>query len=72
MTFKRFPWAIAPATALRWDQDQPGATAPGQRPTRPWRALPARRVGRWPFVVPRPAGLQGTAPRGRGNAGRVS
>ncbi|MFN5825432.1 MAG: hypothetical protein ACK446_00015, partial [Rhodobacterales bacterium] len=27
---------------------QPGAPAPGQRPTRPWRALPARRVGRWP------------------------
>ncbi len=64
--------AIAPAKALRRDQDQPGAKAPGQRPTRPRRALHARRVGRWPFVVPGPAGLQGTVPRGRGNAGRVS
>jgi len=44
--------AIAPATALRWDQDQPGAKAPGQRPPRPWRALLARRVGRWPLLVP--------------------
>ncbi len=61
--------AIAPATAPRWDQDQPGATAPGQRPTRPRRALPARRVGRWPSVVPEPAGLQGTVPRGRGKRG---
>jgi len=43
--------AIAPAKALRRDQDQPGAKAPGQRPTRPWRALPARRVGRWPLLV---------------------
>ena len=31
--------AIAPATALHWHQDQPGAKAPGQRPTRPWPAL---------------------------------
>ncbi len=58
--------AIAPATALHWHQDQPGAKAPGQRPTRPSRALLARRVGRWPFVMPGPAGLQGTVPRGRG------
>ena len=50
----------------------PGAKAPGQRPTRPRRALRTRRVGRWPFVVPEPAGLLGTVPRGRGNAGRVS
>jgi len=59
--------AIAPATALRWDQDRPGAKAPGQRPTR--RALLARRVGRWPFVVPGPTDLQGTVPRGRGKRG---
>ena len=38
----------------------------------PRRALRPRRVGRWPFVVPGPTGLQGTVPRGRGNAGRVS
>jgi hypothetical protein len=44
--------AIAPATALRWDQDRPGAKAPGQRPTRPWRALRSRRVGRWPALFP--------------------
>jgi len=62
--------AIAFATAIRCDQHQPGAKAPGQRPTRPWRALRPRRVGRWPFVVPGPTGLQGTVPRGRGNAVR--
>jgi len=60
--------AIAPATALRWHQDQPRATAPGQRPPRPRRALCTRRVGRWPFVVPGLVGLLGTVPRGRGNA----
>ena len=43
--------AIAPAKALRRDQDQPGATAPGQRPIRPWRALRPRRAGRWPAVA---------------------
>ncbi len=32
--------AIAPATAPRWDQDQPGAKAPGQRPPRPRREPP--------------------------------
>jgi len=47
-----------------------GPKAPGQRPPRPRRALLARRVGRWPAVVPGPAGLQGTVPRGRGNAMR--
>jgi hypothetical protein len=31
--------AIAPDTAPRWDPDRPGAKVPGQRPTRPWRAL---------------------------------
>jgi len=64
--------AIAPAKSLRLDQDRPGAKAPGKRPTRPRRALRPRRVGRWPFVVPGPAGLQGTVARGRRNAGRVS
>ncbi len=64
--------AIAPATVLRRYQDQPGAKAPGQRPTRPRRALRPRRVGRWPIVVPGPTDLQGTVPLGRGNAGRVS
>jgi hypothetical protein len=33
---------------------QPGATGPGQRPLRPRRALPARRVGRWPLCRPDP------------------
>jgi len=44
--------AIAPATALRWHQDQPGAKAPGQLPSRPRRALRPRRVGRWPALLP--------------------
>jgi hypothetical protein len=48
---------------------QPGAKAPGQRPPRPRRALLARRVGRWPIVVPGPADLQGTFARGRGKRG---
>ena len=30
---------------------RPGAKAPGQRPTRPWRAFLARRVGRWRFLT---------------------
>jgi len=64
--------SIALGPAPRRDQDRPGAKTPGQRPPRPWRALLARRVGRWPADVPGPAGLQGTGPRGRGNAGRVS
>jgi len=38
--------AIAPATVPRRDQDGSGAKTPGQRPPRPRRALPARRVGR--------------------------
>jgi hypothetical protein len=29
----------------------PGAQSPGQRPPRPRRALPARRVGRWPALL---------------------
>jgi len=61
--------AIAPATVLRRYQDQPGAKAPGQRPPRPRRALRPRRVGRWPFVGPGPAGLQGTVAHGRGKRG---
>ena len=61
--------AIAPATALHWHQDQPEAKAPGQRPTRPWRALRPRRAGRWPFVVPGPTGLKGSVARGRGKRG---
>ncbi len=43
--------------------------APGQRPPRPRRALRTRRVGRWPFVCPGPAGLRGTVARGRGKRG---
>ena len=39
-----------------------GGQSPGQRPPRPWRALAS--------VGPGPAGLQGTVPRGRGNAMR--
>jgi len=61
--------AIAPATAMHWDQDHPGAKAPGQRPTRHRRALRPRWAGRWPFVVPGPTDLQGTVARGRGKRG---
>jgi len=61
--------AIAPATLLRWHQDRPGAKAPGQRPPHHRRALCIRRVGRWPFVVPGPTGLQGTVAHGRGKRG---
>jgi len=43
--------AIAFATVPRWHQDHPGAKVPGQRPPRPWRALLARRVGRWPLSL---------------------
>ena len=39
---------------------------PLARPAPPLGALRTRRVGRWPFVMPEPAGLQGTVPRGRG------
>jgi len=63
--------AIAPATALRWHQHQPGATAPGQRPTRPWRALLACRVGRWPLLV-RVAQVLVAAFRAGGETRRVS
>jgi len=58
---------------------QPGAKAPGQRPTRPRPApdpppagasLPPGRA--LASVPPGPAGPQGTVARGRGNAGRVS
>ena len=72
--------AIAPAAALRWDQDRPGAKAPGQRPTRPRPAPdpptagashpPGRALA---SASPGPAGLPGTiARRGGGNAGRLS
>jgi hypothetical protein len=44
--------AIAPATSARRSLASRGAKAPGQRPPRPRRALLARRVGRWPPVVP--------------------
>ena len=53
--------------------------APGGRPTRPRRAPDPPPAGAshppgWALacVPPGPAGLQGTVPRGRGNAGRVS
>jgi hypothetical protein len=62
--------AIAPATALRWHQDQPGAKAPGQRPPRPRRALLARRVGRWPLLFPDPPVYGALSRPGGGNAVR--
>jgi hypothetical protein len=62
--------AIAPATAPRRDQDRPGAQSPRPAPAPPPAGASPRRVGRWPAVVPGPAGLQGTAARGRGNAMR--
>jgi len=49
---------------------QPGAKAPGQRPTR--RALRTRRVGRWPVLVRVARVFAGAPRRGGGNAGRVS
>jgi hypothetical protein len=52
--------AIAPATALRRDQDRPGAKAPGQRPPRPRRA-PA-------FVARAKGPVRLWPPTGRGNA----
>ena len=49
---------------------QPGAKAPGQRPTRPRRALRPRRVGRWPAVfLDRPI-YRAPSRRGGGNAVR--
>ena len=51
---------------------QPGAKAPGQRPPRPWRALHARRDGRWPAVAPGPDDLRGTVPRRAGETQCVS
>jgi hypothetical protein len=49
-----------------------GPKAPGQRPPRPWRALPARRVGRWPLFVPDLRVCRAPSRAGGGNAGRVS
>jgi len=43
--------AIAPATAPGWPLSSRGPKAPGQRPPRPWRALLARRVWRWPAFL---------------------
>ena len=52
---------------------RPGSVAPLLPASpRPGRSFLARRTGRWPVVGPGPAGLQGTVPQGRGNAGRVS
>jgi len=64
--------AIAPATALRWHQDQPGATAPGQRPPRPRRALCTRRIGRWPAFLPDLPVCGAPSRTGGWNAGRLS
>jgi len=67
--FRILAGAIAPATAPRCPLSGRGPKAPGQRPPRPRRALPARRVGRWPVGVPGSAGLRGTVARGRGKRG---
>ena len=62
-----FQWqGPSPLPQRRAAPCQPGAKAPGQRPTRPRRALLARRVGRWPSVVPGLADLRGTVARRRG------
>ena len=61
--------AIAPATTLRWDQDQPGAQSPRPAPAPPL-AGASRPPGRaLASVCPGPAGLQGTVARGRGKRG---
>jgi len=62
--------AIAPATAPRRDQDQPGAKAPGQRPPRHRRALRTRRVGRWPLFLPDLPVCRAPSRAGGGNAMR--
>ena len=49
-----------------------GAKAPGQRPPRPWRALLARRVGRWPLYLPELPVYRAMSRTGGGNAARVS
>jgi hypothetical protein len=49
---------------------QPGAKAPGQRPTRPWRALLARQVGRWPALFPDQPVCRAPSRAGGGNAVR--
>jgi len=49
---------------------EPGAKAPGQRPSRPWRALRTRRAGRWPAVVRVAPVLVGLPRAGGGNAVR--
>ena len=61
--------AIAPATAPRRDQDQPGAQSPRPAPAPPTAGAsppPGRALA---SVPPGPAGLQGAVPRGRGNGG---
>jgi len=61
--------AIAPATALRRDQDRPGAQSPRPAPAPPL-AGASRPPGRaLASVCPGPAGLQGTVARGRGKRG---
>jgi len=58
--------AIAPATALHWHQDQPGGQSPRPAPAPP-PAGASRPPGRaLACVVPGPAGLWGSVPRGRG------
>ncbi len=64
--------AIAPATAPRCPLSSRGPKAPGQRPPRPWRALLARRVGRWPAFLPDLPVYRAASSAGGGNAGRVS
>ncbi len=61
--------AIAPATAPRRDQDQPGAHSPRPAPAPP-PAGASRPPGRaLASVFPGPAGLQGTVAQGRGKRG---
>ena len=48
----------------------PGAKAPGQRPSRPWRALRTRRAGRWPLLVRVAPVLVAASRAGGGNAMR--
>ena len=49
-----------------------GPKPPGQSPPRPWRALLARRVGRWPLLLPDLPVYRAPSRAGGGNAGRVS
>ncbi len=62
--------AIALATASRCLKRAGGPKAPRSAPAPPWRALLARRVGRWPALFPDLPVYRGPSRTGGGNAVR--